>query len=335
MVFSQVFDDFRRQESSPRKVFTPPKLLWLLFTLSVIVASASRYLDNVAAPYVYLLALAGGGSCAWLWGLSRALFRPGQQTAEPWVYCLIATVVAAEAGWGLASRSAVSTELHRVSANAASFVCIAAIVLVFVELLSGYGAIKSTVERRFRQVCVGVFGAVVAISLLWALNRNSGDVGSGWSGSLLLICALVVVVGAWLAVLFRESHPLINNKRQKAQASSDDRILAQRIVDGLESERLYLTADLKLADLAVALGEPDYKVTQCITAVLGYRNFNQLINRYRIDYAKSALGQADNADRPILAIAYESGFNSIGPFNRAFKIQVGMTPREYRVASLA
>jgi AraC-like DNA-binding protein len=78
------------------------------------------------------------------------------------------------------------------------------------------------------------------------------------------------------------------------------------------------------------IGTHDYKVTQCITGTLGYRNFNHFINSHRIESAKQVLSDHENIDRPILSIAYDCGFNSIGPFNRAFKEQVGMTPREYR-----
>jgi AraC-like DNA-binding protein len=33
---------------------------------------------------------------------------------------------------------------------------------------------------------------------------------------------------------------------------------------------------------------------------------------------------------PILTIALDTGFGSIGPFNRAFKAHTGLTPSEYR-----
>ena len=38
-------------------------------------------------------------------------------------------------------------------------------------------------------------------------------------------------------------------------------------------------------------------------------------------------------DLPILTIALESGYGSIGPFNRAFRAHFGMTPTEYRAAA--
>ena len=38
---------------------------------------------------------------------------------------------------------------------------------------------------------------------------------------------------------------------------------------------------------------------------------------------------------PVLSIALESGFQSIGPFNRAFKAATGLTPTEFRREQLA
>jgi len=38
---------------------------------------------------------------------------------------------------------------------------------------------------------------------------------------------------------------------------------------------------------------------------------------------------------PILTIALDAGFQSIGPFNRAFKAHTGMTPSEFRRGGLA
>jgi AraC-like DNA-binding protein len=38
---------------------------------------------------------------------------------------------------------------------------------------------------------------------------------------------------------------------------------------------------------------------------------------------------------PVLTIAMDAGFQSIGPFNRAFKVATGQTPTEFRRDALA
>ncbi|MFI4995652.1 MAG: helix-turn-helix domain-containing protein [Hyphomicrobiales bacterium] len=46
----------------------------------------------------------------------------------------------------------------------------------------------------------------------------------------------------------------------------------------------------------------------------------------------AALADPGQASVPILTIALDAGFSSIGPFNRAFKARTGQTPSEYRRA---
>ena len=63
---------------------------------------------------------------------------------------------------------------------------------------------------------------------------------------------------------------------------------------------------------------------------LGHRNFNAFLNRYRIEEAKAALADPTQKDVPIVTIAMDCGFKSLGPFNRAFKVDTGQTPSEFR-----
>ena len=78
------------------------------------------------------------------------------------------------------------------------------------------------------------------------------------------------------------------------------------------------------------LGLPEYRLRRLINQALGYRNFNSFVNHYRIAEAKAALADPRQAEVPVLTIALDAGFSSLGPFNRAFKAETGMTPSEYR-----
>ena len=50
---------------------------------------------------------------------------------------------------------------------------------------------------------------------------------------------------------------------------------------------------------------------------------------------KVALADPGQADVPVLTMALDAGFSSLGPFNRAFKAETGVTPSEFRRMSLA
>ena len=64
------------------------------------------------------------------------------------------------------------------------------------------------------------------------------------------------------------------------------------------------------------------------------RNFTSFLNGYRLDEVEKGLSDPAQAKTPILTLALDAGFNSIGPFNRAFKERHGMTPKEYRQQAL-
>ena len=112
-------------------------------------------------------------------------------------------------------------------------------------------------------------------------------------------------------------------------------LLLRRLAQLMTVERIYRQEGLSIGALAARLDVPEYRLRQVINEGLGHRNFNAFLNRYRLDDARAALSDASQRDVPILTIAIDAGFQSIGPFNRAFKAATGMTPTEFRRQALA
>jgi AraC-like DNA-binding protein len=100
----------------------------------------------------------------------------------------------------------------------------------------------------------------------------------------------------------------------------------------MQSERIYREEGLTIARLAERLTVPEYKLRRTINQGLGHRNFNAFLNGYRLADAKAALADPAQAAVPVLTIALDAGFQSLGPFNRAFKADTGLTPTEFRKA---
>jgi AraC-like DNA-binding protein len=101
--------------------------------------------------------------------------------------------------------------------------------------------------------------------------------------------------------------------------------LMTRITQLMETQHLYLNPELKITDVADALGVHRNAVSACINAQ-GY-TFNQFINDYRLKHAKQLLCQT--SDMKISTVASESGFANESTFFRAFKADTGMTPKEW------
>ncbi|UGY16553.1 AraC family transcriptional regulator [Bradyrhizobium septentrionale] len=109
-----------------------------------------------------------------------------------------------------------------------------------------------------------------------------------------------------------------------------DRASLNRLNHLMTTERTYRQEGLTIGLLAARLGMPEYRLRTLINDGLGHRNFNAFLNRYRLDEAKAALADASQAEVPVLTIALDAGFQSLAPFNRAFKADTGLTPSEFR-----
>jgi len=90
----------------------------------------------------------------------------------------------------------------------------------------------------------------------------------------------------------------------------------------------YSDHNLRIADLAAKLKVPEYQLRRTINRSLGYQNFNQFVNRYRIEAAAGRLLAEPRTQ--VLTIALDVGFRSISSFNTAFRAQYQMTPTDYR-----
>jgi len=288
---------------------------------------AGRLSGGPAQP---LFLMVGLGACGWAWLLARALFDPAPHDAR-WPRIVVGVIaimgalsVVAPAGGGLA----------RLVDNAYALSGSAALLLTLIEPLHAHGADMPRSEKRFRIAFLTIFASLVAISIL-GLQASSAVPGEASRNDLVRSgCALVSLIAGSAAVWFRLRHPLVRAHRSPVRRAptAEDRLLADRLVRLLRDEALDTESDLRIGDVAARLGQPEYRVSQCISAALGFANFNRLINHYRIDRAKRLLA-GEARDRPILKVAFECGFGSVGPFNRAFKAEVGMTPRAFRAAS--
>ena len=131
-------------------------------------------------------------------------------------------------------------------------------------------------------------------------------------GGLLLAIAIVA------AIRYDRRH------RTKSEIATDE--LMARIVQLMETQQVYLNQDLKVSDVADALGVHRNTISTCINAQKGC-SFNQFINDYRVEYAKKLL--RETSDIKISHISYESGFASDATFFRVFKSATGMSPKEW------
>ena len=116
-----------------------------------------------------------------------------------------------------------------------------------------------------------------------------------------------------------------------AAVPGDDPLVA-RLLAHMEVNKPHRDEGLTIAALAAQLGEQEYRLRRLINGQLGYRNFPSFLNSFRLAEVKAALADPAQREVPILTIALDAGFGSLGPFNRAFRESEGMTPSAWRAS---
>ncbi len=84
--------------------------------------------------------------------------------------------------------------------------------------------------------------------------------------------------------------------------------------------------ELTLGKLAKYLGYCQSRTSQLVKSYFG-KTFTELLNQYRLEYAKSLL---TNSYITIENIAIQSGFKDPTYFHRIFKKRIGLTPTQFR-----
>ncbi|MEM9327920.1 MAG: AraC family transcriptional regulator [Bacteroidota bacterium] len=124
---------------------------------------------------------------------------------------------------------------------------------------------------------------------------------------------------------------LSNGEKKYAKSSltaERARSLWEEMNSLMQDKRLFRDPEYRLSDLAGEMDQSVHHVSQAINQEQG-GSFSDFLNRYRVQEAESLLKSSRAEQVTILAIAYESGFNSKTTFYNAFKKLTGSTPTQY------
>ncbi len=102
----------------------------------------------------------------------------------------------------------------------------------------------------------------------------------------------------------------------------------QQLEELMATKKPYLDPNLTLRSLAMMLNLPPNYLSQLLNEGFN-KNFSEFVNAYRLDTFKSKAAEPSNQHLTILALAYDSGFNSKTVFNTYFKKMMGKTPSAY------
>ncbi len=184
-------------------------------------------------------------------------------------------------------------------------------------------------RRRHVRIAVVVGGALFAV--VQATERGGGRGATSLDGGALLVLALVIAMG----LLGVKADRLPAAARTVPATAPEDAGLLSRLDRLMVEQRLYREPRLSIADVARRMGLPEYRLRRLINQGRGERNFAGFVNNFRLAEVKAALADPAQAEVPVLTIALDAGFGSLGPFNRAFKADTGTTPTAFRQDALS
>ena len=107
----------------------------------------------------------------------------------------------------------------------------------------------------------------------------------------------------------------------------------EHIYSFMQTERPFLNAELTVQDLSKQLNISRHHLTEILNNDIG-KNFFTFVNEYRVEEVKRRLLDERFEHLTIVAIAFESGFNSKSTFNSIFKQNTGSTPSQWKAEAL-
>jgi len=288
----------------------------------------------VSLAHAPLIALSTGNVVVF-WLFTRALFDEAFKLR--WWHALAWATVAAFSFVNCMWIAPVSSV--RISIIAVNLIALGFIALAVTQTIASWSA--DLVERRrgvrvFIVATSALYGGVNAVLQILLPIGAAAEIASTVNSAVLAgvvaaICyAMMRVDGADLFPATPEAQVIIAPSQAVAAEDANDQKLVNALMRLMADERIYRHDNITIGTLATKLGIPEYRLRRLINQRLGYRNFNVFLNNHRIEEAKAALSDPTQAEVPVITIAMDAGFQSLGPFNRAFKATTGVTPTEYR-----
>lgn len=201
-----------------------------------------------------------------------------------------------------------------------------------VSIRALYSNIRSSFPIGWLQILL------VGFIFIWSVNLNSFATymvvkrpsWCAFTGSIFTLSVFLFINAIMFLVLLKpEIYYVIEKYKSRKIDEPSKKEYSRRLENYMENGKPYLNPDTSLESIAKNLSLNSHILSQIINESFG-NNFKAYINEFRIKESMRLLSTTQNAEKTILEILYEVGFNSKSVFNRQFKKYTGLTPKEFR-----
>ena len=194
-------------------------------------------------------------------------------------------------------------------------------------------------RRRRRAICL-VAACIVAVAYVASeishIRFMRSELGSLIGATVMLMISLVFGVFCFTSRRERDLAPVFIEPVDTKEVALENiplqhRELYQSLSEFIGSQG-FTQSRLTLGRLAQQLDSKEHRLRSLINQSLGYRNFSSYLNDLRLPLACEWLQL--KPELSITDIGLALGYGSITSFNRAFKSEYRVTPKEYRAEVL-
>lgn len=300
-----------------------------LFACAIAHVIDSSYASGHPSLLLWIMSVTASGA---LWLFSSVLFED-EPVIPPWRYAVPGACVAI----GVLGATLPYSPLRLLVWQA--FAVFSVGIVAHVLLIAWRGWRSDLVDQR-RRLRAPLAAAAAGYTLVESICNFGFSDGQPLPHLVQAIVLAALALGSALALLRVEpllvQAPLVAGEiPQTASAppmdlTPADRLVLARLDKAMNENEVWRGEDLSIGTLAALVGAPEHRLRKLINGTLGHRNFADYVNGRRVEAAKVALADPEQALKSVSTIAYELGFASLGPFNRAFRSATGVTPTAWR-----
>ncbi len=276
--------------------------------------------------WIVLLQVIAASGPFWFWRLSRTLFED-DFTPQAWHWALLGAVELSFLARFL------GPPMDNLGPALGRGLAAAIIAHALWRLWRGAPGDLMEARARARALVIALAGGLALLTLARPLLGAAAPLMADVLARLtpLFDIALITLAGRSLFKVERELWPPRPPRALAGAPAADPDAEGLARLDHLMAvDKIWREPGLTVTRLAERARVPEYRLRRLILERRGARNFAAFLAEHRLAEAAARLADTAQGRVPITTIAYDCGFASLGPFNRAFRQRFGVTPSAYR-----
>lgn len=210
------------------------------------------------------------------------------------------------------------------------------------RLINENFAYEESINLNWLKYCIWSIGIIFLVAGVISFLKEGMDFDFGFNPDMIIYSSIILFIfllgyfGIKQQDIFSDGYIVQASQAESSTAEYKRSGLKedeagkyhQDLLELMESKKPFLEPKLTIQMLAAEMGISINHLSQIINQY-EEKNFYDFVNEYRVEeFKKRGLDEA-YSNFSILAIAFDSGFNSKSSFNQVFKKIVGETPSAY------